>query len=183
MLYLNYQRTLIGPENGNTSRGKKPTHHCCSAGSQLNIPPQHYSSLHIQIKTSPSETIFKQFKYRYDRQAGTWLGSLMKKMLLKILSLKPLNIWPPSAMGCTSGAGRGTGGGFQVRRLFQHTHAHTVPEGLAASLLCIWSPFLKRELRNNFQQLSSLRALDSKNSKYLRSLLDSEHQPEGQRRA
>ena len=33
------------------------------------------------------------------------------------------------------------------------THTHRVSEGLAASLLCIWSPFLKEELRNNFELL------------------------------
>lgn len=45
-----------------------------SAGSQLDVPPQLRSSLHNQIKTSPSQTIFKQSKHRCDsRQEGTWL--------------------------------------------------------------------------------------------------------------
>lgn len=42
--------------------------------------------------------------------------------------------------GLHFGGRRRDRGGFQVRQLFQHTHAHTVPEGLAASLLyIIWS--------------------------------------------
>lgn len=46
----------------------------CSAGSQLDAPPQLHSSLHNQIKTSPSQTIFKQSEHRCDsRQESTWL--------------------------------------------------------------------------------------------------------------
>lgn len=70
MRYFNYQRTLTGRENGYTSRGDPPPPPLL-CWEPIKPPPQHSSAAQIQIKTSPSETIFKQLEYRYDRRAGT----------------------------------------------------------------------------------------------------------------
>lgn len=75
-----------------------------SAGSQLDVPPQLHSSLHNQIKTSPSQTIFKQSEHRCDsRQVSTWLQ--LHEKTPQRCCLQTGTQWP---------AGRGIHGGRRI---------------------------------------------------------------------
>lgn len=75
-----------------------------SAGSQLDVPPQLYSSLHNQIKTSLSQTIFKQSEHRCDsRQESTWLH--LHEKTPQRCCLQTGTQWP---------AGRGIHGGRRI---------------------------------------------------------------------